>query len=376
MRQIPMSSPDVNSDDVRVVVDVLNSKRLSMGPYLERFEAAFAEYVGTRHAVAVSSGTAGLHLSICAAGIGPGDEVVTTSFSFVASANCMLYERATPVFVDIDETSLNIDPDLVTAAVTERTRAILPVHVFGRPCEMDPLEAICRERGLLMIEDACEAPGATYRGRKVGSFGKAAVFGFYPNKQMTTGEGGMITTDDADWAVRCSNLRNQGRSEMGEWLHHRTLGFNYRLNEMSAALGLSQLARIDRMLDARNRVAAAYEDMLRDVPGVTPLAPPPPHLRSSRFVFIIRLDPSISRDHVIEFLREKGVPTRNYFSPIHLQPFIMERFGYRPGDLPVTERVASTTLALPFHTNMPDADIEYVVRALREAVSRQPANAA
>jgi perosamine synthetase len=204
-----MSSPDISDDDIRVVVEVLNSKQLSMGPFLEQFEQAFADYIGTRYAIGVSSGTAGLHLSICAGGIGPGDEVITTSFSFVASANCILYERATPVFVDIDETSLNIDPGLVAAAVTERSRAVLPVHVFGRPCEMDQLEKICRDRHLMMIEDACEALGATYRNRRIGSFGKAAIFGFYPNKQMTTGEGGIITTDDADWAAQCRNLRNR-----------------------------------------------------------------------------------------------------------------------------------------------------------------------
>ena len=223
MRQIPMSAPDIQPDDIRLVVEALSSKQLSMGPFLDRFETAFADYIGTRHAVGVSSGTAGLHLCICAGGIGEGDEVITTPFSFVASANCILYERATPVFVDIDESTLNIDPALLAAAVTERTRAILPVHVFGRPCAMDELDDICRDRGLTMIEDACEALGATHRGRKVGSFGKAAVFGFYPNKQMTTGEGGIVTTDDADWAGMMRNLRNQGRGEMGAWLRHQTL---------------------------------------------------------------------------------------------------------------------------------------------------------
>jgi dTDP-4-amino-4,6-dideoxygalactose transaminase len=371
MRNIPMSSPDISDDDIRVVVEVLNSKQLSMGPFLERFEQAFADYIGTRYAIGVSSGTAGLHLSICAGGIGPGDEVITTSFSFVASANCILYERATPVFVDIDETSLNIDPGLVAAAVTERSRAVLPVHVFGRPCEMDQLEKICRDRHLMMIEDACEALGATYRNRRIGSFGKAAIFGFYPNKQMTTGEGGIITTDDADWAAQCRNLRNQGRGEMNEWLRHFRLGFNYRLNEMSAALGFSQLSRIERLLAARDRVASAYEEMLREVPGVMLLSPMHANARPSRFVFVVRLDETISRDLVIADLRGKGIPTRTYFSPIHLQPFFMEQFGYREGDLPVTERVASSTLALPFHTNMPLADIEYVVQALKESVARR-----
>jgi perosamine synthetase len=310
-------------------------------------------------------------LGICAGGIGPGDEVITTSFSFVASANCILYERATPVFVDIDETSLNIDPGLVAAAVTERSRAVLPVHVFGRPCEMEELEKVCRDHGLVMIEDACEAIGASYRSRKIGSFGKAAVFGFYPNKQMTTGEVGMVTTDDADWATRCRNLRNQGRGEMNEWLRHFSLGFNYRLNEMSAALGFSQLSRIEQLLTARDRVASAYEDKLREFPGLTLLAPMPADAQPSRFVFVVRLHETISRNHVIADLRDKGVPTRTYFSPIHLQPFFMERFGYREGDLPVTERVANSTLALPFHANMPLVDIEYVVQVLKESVARR-----
>ena len=370
MRQIPMSAPDIQPDDIRLVVEALSSKQLSMGPFLDRFETAFADYIGTRHAVGVSSGTAGLHLCICAGGIGEGDEVITTPFSFVASANCILYERATPVFVDIDESTLNIDPALLAAAVTERTRAILPVHVFGRPCAMDQLDDICRDRGLTMIEDACEALGATHRGRKVGSFGKAAVFGFYPNKQMTTGEGGIVTTDDADWAGMMRNLRNQGRGEMGAWLRHQTLGFNYRLNEMSAALGYSQISRIEQMLQARSEVASVYDELLRDIPGVTLLAPMPQNTQTSCFVYVIRLDPSVCRNGVIDDLRTQGVPTRNYFSPIHLQPFFRERFGYREGDFPVTERVADSTLALPFHATMSRADVEYVVGATRDAAAR------
>ena len=367
-RQVSMSQPDIHAEDIELVVQALKSNRLSLGPFLDRFERSFAAYIGTSHAIAVSSGTAGLHLCICAANIGPGDEVITTPFSFVASANCILYERATPVFVDIDESSLNIDPRLVGAAVTDRTRAILPVHIFGQPCAMDELTALSRRHDLVLIEDACEAIGAEYRGRKVGNFGKAAVFGFYPNKQMTMGEGGIITTNDAEWAAMFYSLRNQGRHEMGTWLCHDRLGFNYRLDEMSAALGLSQLLRIDELLERRSKIASIYDELLRSSPGVTLLSPAKTTTRLSWFVLIVRLDENISRSNVINHLQSCGIPTRTYFSPIHLQPYFKEKFGYQNGDFPVTERVANSTLALPFHSNLSDADIEYVVTNLNAAV--------
>jgi len=245
---IPMSAPDIQSDDIELVTQALQSKTLSLGPFLSNFERTFANYIGTNHAIGVANGTAGLHLCILAANIADGDEVITTPFSFVASANCILYERAMPVFVDIDETSMNMNPELTRQAVTERTRAVLPVHVFGQPCAMTELNGLCRERDLLLIEDACEAVGAEYRGRKVGTFGKAAVFSFYPNKQMTMGEGAVITTDDPDWAALLRSLRNQGRNELSTWLSHERLGYNYRLDELSAALGLSQLRRIETLL--------------------------------------------------------------------------------------------------------------------------------
>jgi len=367
-RHVSMSQPDIHTEDIELVIQVLKSNRLSLGPFLDRFEQSFAAYIGSSHAIAVSSGTAGLHLCIRAADIGPGDEVITTPFSFVASANCILYERATPVFVDIDESSLNIDPRFVSAAVTDRTRAILPVHVFGQPCAMDDLTALSRKHDLVLIEDACEAIGAEFRGRRVGTFGKAAVFGFYPNKQMTMGEGGIITTDDAAWAATFRSLRNQGRTEMGTWLCHERLGFNYRLDEMSAALGLSQLRRIDQLLERRSRIAAFYDALLRDVPGVTLLSPADTTTRLSWFVLVVRLHESISRNSVIDHLSEHGIPTRTYFSPIHLQPYFKEQFGYQNGDFPVAERVARSTLALPFHSNLSDADIEYVATGLKAAV--------
>jgi perosamine synthetase len=363
-----MSAPDIDADDIELVTQVLKSGRLSIGPFLDRFERSFADYIGTRHAVAVSSGTAGLHLCICAADIGAGDEVITTPFSFVASANCILYERATPVFADIDENSMNIDPRLAAAAVTDRTRAILPVHVFGQPCAMDDLDELCLRHDLLLIEDACEALGAEHRGRKVGSFGAAGVFGFYANKQMTMGEGGVITTNDDDWDTTLRSLRNQGRDQMGTWLRHERLGFNYRLDEMSAALGLSQLLRIDRLLDRRTEVATAYGKLLSDIPGVTVLSPVDTTSRLSWFVFIIRLEEYISRNRVIRHLQDQGIPTRTYFSPIHLQPYFKDKFGYREGDFPVAERVANGTLALPFHSNMSEASIERIAHHLKAAV--------
>jgi perosamine synthetase len=371
--RIAMSAPDIRAEDIELVTQVLQSKTLSIGPFLSDFEHTFADYIGTAHAVGVANGTAGLHLCIRAANIADGDEVITTPFSFVASANCILYERARPVFVDIDETSLCIDPDLTRRAVTPRTRAVLPVHVFGQACAMTELDALCRERNLLMIEDACEAVGSEYRGRKVGGFGKAAVFAFYPNKQMTMGEGAVITTDDSDWAGLLRSLRNQGRNEVSTWLYHERLGYNYRLDELSAALGLSQLRRIERLLAQRQAVAARYTELLRDIPGISVLRQVPSTSRLSWFVYVIRLHRDINRDRVIAELESKWIPSRVYFTPIHLQPFYRQSFGFSEGDFPVTERVAASTLALPFHGNLPVEDMDYVVEALRHAVARAAA---
>jgi perosamine synthetase len=337
--QVPMSKPDIRAEDIELVIQVLRSNRLSMGPFIERFEAAFAAYIGVGHAVAVSSGTAGLHLCMRAADIGPGDEVITTPFSFVASANCILYERATPIFVDIDERSMNIDPVLVEAAVTDRTRAILPVHIFGQPCAMDELSTVSSKHNLVLIEDACEAIGAEYRGRKVGTFGTAGVFGFYPNKQMTMGEGGVITTNDPNWASLIGSLRNQGRNNMETWLCHDRLGFNYRLDEMSAALGLSQLSRIEESLQRREKIASIYRELLRDVPEVQVLSPVEGTTRLSWFILPVRLEETV------------------------------DRFNYKKGDFPIAERVANSTLALPFYSNISQEEIEYVVTCLKTAIA-------
>lgn len=365
---IPMSEPDISPEDIEAVVGVLNSKCLSLGPTLQAFEETFANYIGTRYAVGVSSGTAGLHCAIRAAEIGPGDEVITTPFSFVASANCVLYERAKPVFVDIDETSLNLDPNALPGAITQRTRAILPVHVFGQPCAMDEIMALATRHRLSVIEDACEAIGSEYRGRRVGTFGATAVFGFYPNKQMTTGEGGIITTDNPDLARKLHSLRNQGRDDMGSWLGHSRLGYNYRLGEINAALGLSQLSRIDDLLARRQKVADYYAERLKDVPEVQPLAAIETTTRLSWFVYVVRLDPDISKLFLIQHLADMGIPSRSYFTPIHLHPFYREMFGYKEGSFPVTERVARSIIALPFHTNFSEENVDTVVDCLQQAI--------
>ena len=366
--QLAMSRPDIGEDEIEAVVAVLRSGTLSLGPCLDAFEAGIAHYVGTRHAVAVSSGTAGLHLCVRAAGIGPGDEVITTPFSFVASANCILFEGARPVFVDLDEETMTIDPARVAAAATGRTKAVLPVHVFGQACDMDGLGALCRDRGLAMIEDACEAIGTEHRGRRVGTFGQTAVFSFYPNKQMTTGEGAVVTTDDGAVAALLRSLRNQGRSEGGAWLTHERLGYNYRLPEMAAALGLIQLRRLDDMLASRAAVASWYRERLDTIAGARLIAAAPWTTRFSWFAAIARLGAGVDRDAVIRRLAALGVPVRAYFSPLHLQPLYRDLYGFAPGAFPVTERVARSTLALPFHNRMSEAEVAAVCDAVARAL--------
>jgi perosamine synthetase len=302
--------------------------------------------------------------------IGRGDEVITTPFSFVASANCMLYEGAIPRFVDIEADALGMDPDLLERAASSRTRAVLPVHVFGRPCAITDIAATARGRGWSIIEDACEGLGSTVDGRPLGSFGDVAVFAFYPNKQITTGEGGMVVTDDDGLAETIRSLRNQGRDSDGTWLRHVRLGYNYRLDEMSAAVGVAQLERLAELRAGRDRVVAAYE---RAFQGADWLTLPTAGRGQSVdwFVYVVRLAPEIDRDAVIPALAEVGVPARPYFSPIHLQPFYRSTFGYKPGDFPVTERVAASTLALPFSSRLSEGDVAYVAGALAEVVRSQ-----
>ena len=363
--QVPMSSPDLTQTEIDAVNEVLKTRWLALGPKLTEFEEAFAKYVGTKFAVAVNSGTSGLHLTMIAAGIGEGDEVLTPSFSFIASANCVLYERGRPVFVDIDPLTGNMDPAKVEAAITPRTRAIIIVHAFGQPADMDPILAIARQHNLVVIEDACEAIGAEYKGRRAGTLSDAAVFAFYPNKQITTGEGGMIVTNNEDWANLYRSLSNQGRDTSGDaWLSHKRLGFNYRLDEMSAALGLAQLGRIEELLTNRARVAEWYNERLDKIPTIHK-----PHIventtRMSWFVYVIHCGKGTDRNKLMDFLEERSVPSRLYFTPIHLQPFYQEHLDCRRGDLPHTELAGDTFLALPFSGVMTEHQVDYVCQQL------------
>jgi perosamine synthetase len=335
----------------------------------DRFESALAARVEAPYVAAVSSGTAGLHLCMRLIGIEPGDEVVTTSFSFVASANCVLYEGATPVFADVDPESHNLDPAAVEAAITPRTKAILAVHIFGYPAELAELAGIAERHGLVLVEDACQALGAHYRGRPVGSSGHPAVFAFYPNKQMTTGEGGAVAVaSEREWNL-LKSLSNQGRSDSGDWLTHARLGYNYRLDDVSAALGLAQLERLDELLEARGEVARRYTELFRDVDGVeTLLADDDDHVRSW-FVYVVRLAPEIDRNEAMARLAAGGIASKPYLPCIHLQPYYRERFGAREGLCPVAEDASARSLALPFHALLPVEDQERVVQALRRAIT-------
>ena len=368
--QVPMSMPDITSREIQAVVRVIQSGNLSMGSNTAMLEELAAAKVGARHGVAVINGTSGLHLCMVAAGIGPGDEVITTPFSFIASSNCILYERAKPVFVDIDPVSLNINPAKIEAAITEKTRAIIPVHVFGQPADMDPIFEIGQRHNLHVIEDAAEAIGAEYKGRPVGALGKAGVFAFYPNKQMTSGEGAVLVTNDDEWAHLFRSLRNQGRDQFDEWLHHSRLGFNYRMSELNSAVGVAQMQRLDELLYKRDMVAQKYNQYIHQLDGVTPLTIVPSTTRMSWFVYAVRFSPEIDRNRVMELLAEQGVPSRPYFSPIHLQSFYRRRFGFRPGDYPQTEAAGNSMLALPFHANMNDDEVKVVCDALTEAVGQ------
>ena len=369
VRSIGLSLPWVDEREEELVADVLRSGRLSLGPTIDRFEEEFAAVVGAPYAAAVSSGTAGLHLLCVTAGIGPGDEVVTSPYSFVASANCAIYEGATPVFADVDRRTLNLDPAAVEAALTERTRAVVAVDIYGYPCELDELRAVCEARGLALIQDACEALGARYKGRLLGSHGPSAVFAFYPNKQMTTGEGGMVTThSEEEWRL-LKSLSNQGRADSGGWLDHARLGFNYRLDDIRAAIGLGQLEKLDDILASRAAVAARYAELLADVPGLElPCADDAEHERSW-FVYVVALPAGTDREAVIESLAERGVQTARYLPCIHLQSYMRERYGFREGLCPVAEEMSARTLALPFHARLDEGDQTYVAEVLRDALA-------
>ncbi|MBV8597647.1 MAG: DegT/DnrJ/EryC1/StrS family aminotransferase [Actinobacteria bacterium] len=366
-RRITLSSPWLHERDEELVLEVLRSGRLSLGPTGPRFERMLADAVGAPYCAAVSSGTAGLHLCMRLAGVGPGDEVITSPYSFVASANCAIYEGATPVFADIDPRTFNLDPAAVEAAVTARTKAVVAVDIFGYPCELDELSAICDRHGLYFVEDACEALGATYKGRPLGSHGHPATFAFYPNKQMTTGEGGAVTTGSEEEHELLVSLRNQGRLETSSWLQHGRLGFNYRLDDISAALGIGQLERLDRILGARSQVAARYADLLAGVDVESPLPDDADHVRSW-FVYVVELPRGVDRDGVIRGLGEEGVDCAPYLPSIHLQSYMRERYGFSEGMFPVSEDVSARTMAIPFHARLEREDQERVVEALRNAL--------
>ena len=394
MTRVPMSSPDITRLEIEAVNAVLGTPSLSIGPRVVEFERRVAEYVGARCAVAVSSGTAGLHLCVIAAGVQENDLVITTPFSFVASANVMLYERAIPIFVDIDPQSLNLDPAQVAQAARDlaqgglaaqrwlppllrnqtseirNLKSILPVDAFGQPADFDSILETARQYHLTVIEDACESIGADYKGRKAGTLGQAGVFAFYPNKQMTTGEGGLIVTDDEEWANLFRSLRNQGRDVFDAWLNHSRLGYNYRLDEMSAALGAAQVSRIEELLAKRERVAGWYRGQLKEIERVTAPFVAPTTTRASWFVYVVRFAPELDRQRIMALLEAGGIPSRPYFSPIHLQRFYRERFGYAPGDFPVAERVAAGTLALPFFGNMTQDQVSNVCDTLKRVVAQ------
>lgn len=364
---IPLSRPDITEREKQAVLAVLDSNLLSLGPKLGEFEEKMAAYAGTEYAIACNSGTSGLHMIISGLGIKDGDEVITTPFSFISSSNCMLFERAKPVFVDIDEKTYNMDTSQIEAKITERTKAILPVHIFGQPANMQEIRQIALKHDLYIIEDSCEAIGAEWNGEKAGAMSDAGVFAFYPNKQMTTGEGGIVVTNNEALAKLCYSLRNQGRGIDTQWLNHVRLGYNYRMNDISAALGIAQLERIDEIIEARQRAADSYIRKLKDVKGII-LPTVDKRVKMSWFVFVIRFEQWIDRNLVMEKLLDRGVGCRPYFTAIHLQPFYREMFGYKEGDFPVTEHVANGTLAIPFFNNITEEQIDIVVDEIKRAI--------
>jgi perosamine synthetase len=366
-RSLGLSAPWIDEHDEELVLEVLRSGRLSLGPAGPRFEALLADAVGAPYAAGVSSGTAGLHICMVIAGVGPGDEVITSPYSFVASANCAIYEGATPVFADIDPDTLNLDPAAVEAAITPRTKALVAVDIFGYPCELDELRAICDRHGLVLVEDSCEALGARYKDRPLGSHGHLATWAFYPNKQITTGEGGAVTTASAEEHELVVSLRNQGRLETSSWLQHGRLGFNYRLDDISAALGIGQLERLDRILEARRTVAERYNDLLAGVDVETPLPDDNDHIRSW-FVYVVKLPRGVDRTGVMAQLGAEGIATAPYVPSIHLQSYMRERYDFGEGLCPVSEDASARTMAIPFHARLPVEDAERVVDALRQAL--------
>jgi perosamine synthetase len=370
---VPLSSPDITNAEIDAVTAVLRTPHLSLGPELNAFETALAHHHGVHHAIAVSSGTAALHLALLTLGVGEGDEVIVPSFTFIAVANAVLQVRATPVFADIDSVTLNLDPASVERAITPRTRALIVVHTFGVPADMDAFQTIARRHNLALIEDSCEAIGAEFDSRRAGSFGDLSVFGFYPNKQLTTGEGGAVLARDPAHAARLRSLRNQGRDPQGrgDWLDAREIGYNYRLSEVACALGRVQLSRLDDILGLRTAAAKRYQDLLSGVPN---LDLPPltlPRRTISWFVYVVRLPERCDRDQILALLARKGIATGRYFGPIHLQPAWRTHLSARAVSLPITEFIARRTLALPFFNRISNNQQEQVALALRAAIAHE-----
>jgi len=370
VRRIPLSRPYIGEREEELVLEVLRSGRLSMGPVIDRFEELFAERVGAPHAVSLTSATAGLHLLCHGLGLGEGDEVITSPISFVATANCFIVEGATPVFADVDPATLNLDPAAVEAAITPRTRAIVTVDMFGYPCELDAIRAIAAGHGLAVISDSAEALGAAYKGSPVGSHGLPAVFGFYPNKQITTGEGGVVTTHSEDESQLLRSLRNQGRSYESRWFHHVRVGLNYRFTDLQAAVGLAQLEKLDEILSLRAAAAARYGELLDGVDGLElPHKDDAEHKRSW-FVYVVRIPRGVDHAGVLEQLSAEGIEAGHYVPCVHLQPYMREQYGFGEGLCPVAEDAADRSVALPFFPAIEAGDQERVVEALKSAIAR------
>lgn len=363
MKKVPIAKPYIDNDDIQGAVEVLKSGQLSLGPKYQEFEEELANYVGSKYACAVSSGTAALHLGVKALGLKAGDEVITSPFSFISSSNCLLYEGIKPIFVDIEETTFNIDPLLIEQAITKKTKAILPVHIFGQSAEMDPILKIAEKYNLKILEDACESLGSIYKGKITGTMGDIGTYAFYPNKQMTTGEGGMIVTDSKELYDLCCSLRNQGRGNSGDWLIHERLGYNYRMDEMSASLGITQLKKLDWMIKEKRKIVSWYNNALKDVFDIDT-----PQIGVNRthswFVYVIRVK-NKKRNKLISKLNQEGIQTKPYLPVIHLQPFMRKMFGFKEGDFPIAERVSQETLALPLYIGLKQEDIEYITNKIK-----------
>lgn len=371
MKYYPIAKPYITSEDRRSVSSVLQTDYLSLGPKYHEFEKKFAKKLAVKYACAVSNGTTGLHLAMLVCGIGAGDEVITTPFSFVASANVVLYVGARPVFVDIDPYIYNIDPKKIEAKISKRTKVILVVHIFGQPCDMDPIIRLAKQYKLQIIEDACESIGATYKGRLAGSFGQVGIFAFYPNKQMTTGEGGMVVTNNKKIYRICSSLRNQGRSENDKWLNHKYLGYNYRLDEMSAALGVSQLNKLDYMISRRRQIAGWYNKILEPYANIIQAPATAVNNTHTWFVYVIKIkNKIISRNRLMTNLGIAGISVKPYLPSIHLFDFYKRKFGYKKGDFPIAEEVSSTCVALPLYIGLTKADCKYIINKLIKEIDK------